>query len=73
MAARPYWSAYVGDTISLKRMTLNAGLRYDRQSSSVLPSTEPAFELAPDLLPEIIAPGRRRRRRLPAACSLGWA
>jgi hypothetical protein len=56
-AASSYWSAYVGDTISLHRMTVNAGLRYDRQSSSVLPSTEAALKMAPNLLPEINAPG----------------
>src|SRR4030095_10670785 len=30
-AENRYWSAYLGDTFTHDRMTLSAGLRYDRQ------------------------------------------
>ena len=30
-----YWNAYLGDTISFDRLTLNAGVRWDRAASSV--------------------------------------
>jgi len=45
-------SAYVGDTISANRLTINAGLRYDRQASESLPSTVSASPFAPGLFPE---------------------
>lgn len=37
-----YNNAFVGDTISLKRATINLGLRWDRSVSSALPSSVPA-------------------------------
>jgi hypothetical protein len=37
-----YNNAYVGDTISLKRATINLGLRWDRSTSSALPAEVPA-------------------------------
>lgn len=55
-----YTSFYVGDTISLKRMTINAGVRFDHQAASVLaiqeaspavPSTPAQFQL-----PAVTAP-----------------
>lgn len=53
-----YYNFYAGDTITLKRMTINLGLRYDRQVASVLPSTE-AAPAAPfnSILPSVTAPG----------------
>jgi hypothetical protein len=44
-----YQSGYVGDTISMKRATINAGVRWDRSISSVLPASVgavPGFESA---------------------------
>jgi hypothetical protein len=52
-----YYSFYVGDTITLKRMTINLGLRYDRQVASLLPSTEAAPANFANYLPAITAPG----------------
>ena len=52
-----YTNFYVGDTISLKRMTINAGIRYDHQVASVMPSTSPSPANANNLLPSITAPG----------------
>jgi hypothetical protein len=53
-----YYNFYAGDTITLRRMTLNLGLRYDRQTASVLPTTM-AAPAAPfnTLLPAVTAPG----------------
>jgi hypothetical protein len=53
-----YSNFYVGDTITLKRMTINLGLRYDKGISSVLPTTM-AAPAAPfsNLLPSVTAPG----------------
>jgi hypothetical protein len=51
-----YYSWYVGDTITLKRATVNLGLRYDRQIASVLP-TNSAGVTGLALLPTITAPG----------------
>jgi len=53
-----YYNWYIGDTITMKKMTINLGLRYDRQTSSVLPSTE-AAPVAPfnTVLPALTAPG----------------
>jgi hypothetical protein len=48
-----YTSAYVGDTWTADRLTLNAGLRWDRQSGSVNGFTQPGNPLLPSLLPDI--------------------
>ena len=50
-----YWSAYVGDTISLGRLTLNLGARWDRAGSSVKEASVPANSVIPDLLPALSA------------------
>jgi hypothetical protein len=44
-----YTSAFLGDQISLNRLTINAGLRWDRQASSIEASSLPgiAFPFAP--------------------------
>ncbi len=55
-----YKNFYVGDTITLKRATINLGLRYDDQAASVLPVTEPGLSIpgAPSgILPAVTAPG----------------
>jgi hypothetical protein len=44
-----YNSAYLGDTISVKRATINLGVRWDRSTSSTLPASVgavPGFEAA---------------------------
>jgi hypothetical protein len=52
-----YWSGYIGDTFTLNRMTLNLGLRWDRQNSINNASEIPGNALIPDLLPGISYPG----------------
>jgi hypothetical protein len=52
-----YTSAYVGDTISLDRMTINLGVRVDHATSSVTPATVAGSVLLPDILPGTSAPG----------------
>ena len=52
-----YQSFYVSDTLSLKRMTVNAGLRFDHQVGSVLPTVMKAPQSANGLLPDVTAPG----------------
>jgi Carboxypeptidase regulatory-like domain len=47
---------YVGDTISLNRVTIDASLRYDRQRGFNSAATVPANPLAPALLPSISFP-----------------
>lgn len=48
-----YTSGFVQDTVAAGRLTLNLGLRYDRQTGSNLPSSVPANPVAPDLLPAV--------------------
>ncbi len=43
--------AYIGDTMILNNLTINAGLRWDHQEASNLPSTVSASPAAPDLVP----------------------
>jgi len=52
-----YWNGYVGDTISLDRLTVNLGVRWDRSASSVLAASVPASPALADLLPALNAPG----------------
>jgi len=53
-----YTSAYVGDTISRDRMTINLGVRFDRSVSSVTESTRAGSPLIPDVLPPLTTPAR---------------
>lgn len=48
-----YTSAYLSDTISLDRMTINLGVRWDRQSSSVLAYSQKGNPIFPTLLPDL--------------------
>lgn len=48
-----YVSAYVGDTFSRGRMTLDLGVRYDRQWGSALPSETQSNGAFPDVVPGI--------------------
>ena len=47
------YDAYVGDTFSRGRMTVNAGIRWDRQTADNLASVAPANTAFPDLLPSL--------------------
>jgi hypothetical protein len=52
-----YLNLYVGDTISRDRMTIDVGVRYDRQNGKALPSEtlpNPAF---PNIMPGIVFEG----------------
>ncbi len=51
------WDAFVGDTITMGRMTVNAGVRWDRQTASNQPSTAPANTMFPELLPSLAYDG----------------
>jgi hypothetical protein len=56
-----YTDAYVGDTISHGRTTINLGVRWDKQTAKNLPSIAPANTDFPNLLPRstTTAAGRR--------------
>lgn len=47
------WHVYVGDTVSLDRMTIDLGVRYDRQGGAALPSTTLSNKAFPNLVPGI--------------------
>jgi hypothetical protein len=51
-----YVGAYIGDTISWDRLTVNLALRWDRQSTSSLETVIGANELVPDVLAAFTAP-----------------
>lgn len=51
-----YWSGFIGDTVSFDRLTVNAGVRWDRQVSSILAASVPASPALPTLLPALNAP-----------------
>jgi hypothetical protein len=48
-----YVSLYLGDTFSRDRLTLDLGVRYDRQSGQALPSATEGNGAFPDLVPGI--------------------
>jgi hypothetical protein len=48
-----YFSLYAGDTWSRDRLTVNAGVRYDRQGGSALPSSTRSNAAFPALVPGI--------------------
>jgi hypothetical protein len=52
-----YTSAYVQDTLTTGNLTVNLGLRYDRQGGDNLPLTVPANPVRPDLLPPVAFAG----------------
>jgi Carboxypeptidase regulatory-like domain/TonB-dependent Receptor Plug Domain len=47
------YDAYAGDTFSRGRLTVNAGIRWDRQTAENLASVAPANTAFPDLLPSL--------------------
>jgi hypothetical protein len=51
-----YTSAYVGDTISLDRLTLNGSVRFDRTTDTAGAVDVLAHPLVPDVLPGVHAP-----------------
>ena len=48
-----YQSAWIQDSLTLGRLTLNAGLRYDNQSGENLPTADPGNSQANGLLPPL--------------------
>src|SRR5690606_8458434 len=48
---------YVQDTYTRNRLTVNLGLRWDRQRDKALPTTVPASPILPDIMPAIEFPG----------------
>jgi hypothetical protein len=52
-----YFNIYVGDTISMRRMTIDVGVRYDRQNGKALPSETLPNAAFPDLVPGIVFEG----------------
>lgn len=50
-----YMSAYLGDTWSRDRLTLNLGARWDRQTASLNAGSVPASQVLPTLLPAVNA------------------
>ena len=48
---------YFQDTFTVNRLTLNLGVRWDRQSEEALPSTVAANPMFPNLMPAINFPG----------------
>jgi carboxypeptidase family protein/TonB-dependent receptor-like protein len=52
-----YWSAYLQDTFSLDRLSINAGVRWDRQTGENAATVVPANPSFPEVLPAIDYPG----------------
>jgi Carboxypeptidase regulatory-like domain/TonB-dependent Receptor Plug Domain len=52
-----YLDVYAGDTLSKNRVTIDAGVRYDRQAGQALPSTTNANPAFPDLVPGLAFAG----------------
>jgi len=48
-----YYDAYIGDTFSSGRVTVNGGVRWDKQTAENQASTAPANTAFPDLLPAL--------------------
>ena len=53
-----YLSFYASDRISMDRLAVDVGVRFDRSTSSLLGATRGANALVPDLLPALTAPAR---------------
>jgi hypothetical protein len=52
-----YWSAYLGDTFTKDRLTLNVGVRYDRQGGEAAASSVQGNGAFPNLVPGITFDG----------------
>jgi len=48
-----YVSLYIGDTLTLDRLTVNAGIRYDRQTGKAMPSNTLPNGAFPNLVPGV--------------------
>ena len=48
-----YMNAYIGDTLTWDRLTLNVGVRWDRQSASVKSNTQQGSAIFPQYLPDL--------------------
>src|SRR4029079_2676868 len=48
-----YTDAYVQDTVTTGNLTINAGLRYDKQEATNLPTSSPANPVLPTVLPAV--------------------
>ena len=57
-ASGKYTNFYVGDTMTWDRLTLNVGLRWDRQAGSVKANTQVGSALFPTLLPDLTSTAR---------------
>lgn len=57
-AGGKYMNAYIGDTLTWDRFTLNAGLRWDRQASSVRALSQAGNASLPALLPDLTSTAR---------------
>lgn len=55
-----YWGAYVGDTITMDRLTANLGVRWDEQYGINRPSVASGNPTFPEILPTLVYPGRPR-------------
>ena len=53
-----YVSFYAGDTISMDRLTVDVGARFDRSTSSLLEASRPANALDPITLPALTQPAK---------------
>lgn len=59
-AQAKYFGAFLGDTVTVDRLTINAGVRWDRQFGENLPSTPAGNPTFPNILPALNYPGRPR-------------
>jgi hypothetical protein len=57
-AAATYTNAYIGDTITWDRLTLNAGVRWDRQAASAKELSQTGNTAIPGLLPDLTSIAR---------------
>lgn len=57
-ASGKYTNFYVGDTMTWDRLTLNVGLRWDRQAGSVKANTQTGSKIFPTLLPDLTSTAR---------------
>ena len=51
-----YTFAYIGDTITWDRLTLNVGVRWDHQGAGVMSTTQAGFPAFSALLPDLTSP-----------------
>jgi outer membrane receptor protein involved in Fe transport len=56
-AQAKYWGAFIGDTITIDRLTINAGVRWDEQYGTNGASIVPANPSFPTILPAFNYPG----------------